>query len=118
MKLLVDSCVWGGVRENLSQHDHDVVWVGDWDRDPGDDALLKIAHEQQRVLITLDKDFGELVVVRQRPHAGVLRIVGLGARRQGAAVIEALEKHGALLQAGGVVTVEPGRIRVRPAGEE
>ena len=40
MKLLLDSCVWGGAKAALQAYEHDVVWCGDWDHDPGDEAVL------------------------------------------------------------------------------
>jgi hypothetical protein len=43
---------------------HDVIWAGDWSDDPGDEAILARASEERRVLVTLDKDFGELAIVR------------------------------------------------------
>jgi hypothetical protein len=33
-------------------------------------AILGRAHREGRVLVTLDKDFGELAVVRRQPHPG------------------------------------------------
>jgi hypothetical protein len=33
---------------------------------PGDEAILARAAAEERVLVTLDKDFGELVIVRAR----------------------------------------------------
>jgi hypothetical protein len=38
---------------------------------------LQRAFEDNRVLITLDKDFGELAIVYGRPHRGMIRLVGL-----------------------------------------
>lgn len=32
---------------------HDVVWSGDWEDDPGDEAILAKAHAQHRILVTL-----------------------------------------------------------------
>jgi predicted nuclease of predicted toxin-antitoxin system len=46
LKVLLDTCVWNGVRDALVAAGHDVIWAGDWDEDPGDDAILKIAHDQ------------------------------------------------------------------------
>ncbi len=54
MKVLLDTCVWGGVRQALSDAGHDVVWTGDWDEDPGDDEILAQAYRESRVLVTLD----------------------------------------------------------------
>jgi len=64
--------------------------------------------------VTLDKDFGELVIVRGQPHAGIVRLVNLAAREQGPTCVAVLERFGETLTSGGIVTVEPGRVRVRP----
>jgi predicted nuclease of predicted toxin-antitoxin system len=116
VKLLLDTCVWGGARTPLAQAGHDVSWAGDWAEDPGDETMLARAHAEGRVLVTLDKDFGELAIVRGLPHAGIVRIVNHGARAQATACLHALAMHGDELAAGAIVTIEPGRIRVRPAG--
>ena len=70
MKVILDTCVWGGVRQALSAAGHDVIWAGDWDEDPGDDEILAKAYREGRVLVTLDKDFGTLAFLHGRPHAG------------------------------------------------
>ena len=57
MKVLLDSCVWGGAADALRKAGHDVVWAGDWDEDPGDEVILATAHLECRVMVTLDKDF-------------------------------------------------------------
>src|SRR5438094_582682 len=90
---------------------HDVVWSGDWPADPGDEEILDRAYRESRVLITLDKDFGELAVARGRPHRGILRLVGIPVRQQAAVCLRVLELHGAELQAGAIITAEPGRLR-------
>jgi predicted nuclease of predicted toxin-antitoxin system len=92
---------------------HDVIWSAEWDTDPGDLEILKRANEEQRVLVTLDKDFGELAIVRNIPHSGIIRIVNAPATKQGEICIEVISKYEDVLLAGGIVTVEPDRIRVR-----
>lgn len=71
MKILLDSCVWGGARSGLAASGHDVVWAGDWPSDPGDEEILAQAHREGRVLVTLDKDFGTLAILRATPHCGI-----------------------------------------------
>ncbi len=61
---------------------HDVRWVGAWPQDPGDDAILEQSLADRRVLVTLDKDFGELAVLHQRPHAGIVRLVNWSIHHQ------------------------------------
>ena len=77
MKLLLDTCVWGGAVAPLKVAGHDVIWAGDWPADPGDEEILGQAYQEGRILITLDKDFGELAVVREQAHAGIIRLVVL-----------------------------------------
>jgi len=113
MKLLLDSCVWGGALHPLREAGHDAVWVGDWERDPGDRQILEAAHEQQRILVTLDKDFGERAVVFGEPHSGILRLVDIAAREQATYCLAAVGKYGDELTRGAIVTVEPKRTRVR-----
>jgi hypothetical protein len=43
MKILLDTCVWGGVVQELQAAGHDVAWAGDWQEDPGDDEILERA---------------------------------------------------------------------------
>ena len=40
---------------------------GDWEEDPGDEEILAIADSEGRTLVTLDKYFGELAIVRDHP---------------------------------------------------
>ena len=35
------------------------------------------AYEESRVLVTIDKDFGELAIVRGQAHSGIVRLVAL-----------------------------------------
>jgi predicted nuclease of predicted toxin-antitoxin system len=55
VKLPLDGCVWGKAAESLRAAGHDVVWVGDWADDPGDDAILAFANMEQRILSQLIK---------------------------------------------------------------
>ncbi len=84
MKLLLDTCVWGGIKAKLQEAGHEVVWTGDLAQDPGDEDILAQAHREQRVLITLDKYFGELAIRRSLPHCGIVRLANISARQQGA----------------------------------
>jgi predicted nuclease of predicted toxin-antitoxin system len=88
---------------------------GAWDVDPGDEEILARAHAEGRVLVTLDKDFGELAVVRGRPHAGIVRLVNWSALQQASICLSVLARYGTELQIGAIVTADPSRVRVRPA---
>ncbi len=113
MKVLLDSCVWGGALDEILAAGHDVVWTGAWEPDPGDTAILAFAHAQGRVLFTLDKDFGELVILKGAPHAGIVRLVRIRARDQGPTAVQILAAYGADLASKAILTVEPDRVRIR-----
>jgi predicted nuclease of predicted toxin-antitoxin system len=114
MKLLLDTCVWGKAVDELTAAGHDVIWAGAWTPDPGDEEILKRAHDEARILVTLDKDFGELVIVHGHSHSGIVRIVNISARQQARTIDRVVKLYGNELQAGAVVTVEAGRVRIRP----
>lgn len=117
MKVLLDTCVWGGSKAELEGAGHDVVWTGDLAQDPGDEDILAWANRDQRVLITLDKDFGELAIRRQLPHCGIVRLVNIAARQQAAVCQQILAQYGNELILGAIITVEAGRVRIRPPDE-
>jgi predicted nuclease of predicted toxin-antitoxin system len=101
----------------LRAEEHDVIWAGDWPVDPGDDEVLRRAHAEGRVLITLDKDFGELAVALRRPHAGIVRLVGFRAAEPARACAPVLGRFAAELANGAIVTSSPDRLRIRPGSE-
>jgi predicted nuclease of predicted toxin-antitoxin system len=114
VKLLLDTCIAGRAVRSLRASGHDVVWAGEWPEDPGDERILERASTEGRVLVTLDRDFGELAVLHRRGHAGIVRLVTFAAGDQGPICVAALAKYERELQQGAIVTVEPGRVRVRP----
>jgi predicted nuclease of predicted toxin-antitoxin system len=106
--------VWGGVQTELVAAGYDVVWTGDWSEDPGDEEILATAYSEGRILITLDKDFGELAIVRGTAHCGILRLVNLSTRQQATVCLRVLELYGNELVSGAIVTAELGKVRIRP----
>jgi len=59
------------VAEWLRDNGHDVLEVRTLGRDPWDKALLEFALSQDRVLITPDTDFGELIYLHDIPRCRV-----------------------------------------------
>lgn len=114
MKVLIDNCVAGSVAAPLAAAGPEVECVADWPADPGDAAILAHARNVGQVVLTLDKDFGELVIVRGHAHCGIVRIVGFTTAQQATASVAALNRYAVELSRGALVTAEPGRTRVRP----
>jgi predicted nuclease of predicted toxin-antitoxin system len=78
-----------------------------------DERLLDLALQDDRVLITEDKDFGELMFVQNRPHGPVVRVVELSVDEQVRAIGEVLEQHSQELSGQVIVTITRARVRIR-----
>lgn len=90
------------------------MWTGEWEKDPGYQELLAYAYKEGRVLVTIDKGFGELAVVREIRHSGIVRLVNFSAREQAKACLYVISRYGSDLAQGAIVTIEAHRVRIRP----
>ena len=115
MKVLLDTCVASNVYQTLLAVGVDVEWTGNWDRDPGDETILAYAFQNGRILVTLDKNFGALAILQGKPHAGILRLVGLSSRQQAVVCQRVLEQHHLTLADGAIITADSDRLRIRPS---
>ena len=89
----------------LRSEGHDVLSAIDVNPTATDSELLDLALEQGRVLITEDKDFGELVFVRRQPHVGVIRFTNLTVEEKVVAMRELLEQHSAAIDEQCIIVV-------------
>jgi predicted nuclease of predicted toxin-antitoxin system len=74
MKFLADECCSPVIIEALQRAGHDVVSVREVMRGAEDEVVLKTAQREKRILVTEDKDFGDLVVYMGRLSHGVVLI--------------------------------------------
>lgn len=72
MRFLVDECTGPAVARWLRGRTHDVFSIYEEARGMPDDDILDKAHAEKWILITNDKDFGEMVFREKRPHCGVI----------------------------------------------
>jgi len=116
MKFLLDVCASShSLRALLTNLGHDVQLVGGSDPRSSDETILGLAYQEGRLMVTLDKDFGELVFIQRRPHAGIIRFLDMPIAEQVAAMRELLSNYRADLESGAMIVVTRGRIRVRPS---
>ena len=97
----------------LCELGHDVLSASETYPSATDEVLLALALEEERVIITLDKDFGELVFLRRMPHTCIIRFVGMPVREQVAAMRDLISTHSESMGSGALIVVTPTRIRVR-----
>lgn len=113
MRFLADeSCDMAVVRV-LRDNGHDVALVRERGAGIKDMAVARIAQDEQRILVTEDKDFGQLVHALSGVKAGVLllRFPRNARALIGGAASAAVEALGERLTTSFVV-VEPGRFRI------
>jgi len=115
MRFLADENIASIVVRRLRTAGHDVVAIAETAPGASDDRVLAIAVEGQRILITEDRDFGELVV-RQRMRVGVVALLELDPLSNGAVAVRVAEvvSTQAAKLSGSLVVIEPGRVRIRP----
>lgn len=72
MRLLVDECTGPRVANWLREQGHDVVYIGDDASGMRDTEVIEFAVSERRILITNDRDFGDMIFRSHQPHAGVV----------------------------------------------
>ena len=95
MKFLADECCDAELVEALAGSGYDVLDAVNDLRGASDEQVLERAYHEGRIIITEDKDFGELTYRLQLRHCGILllRLNDLPRKRRIALVIELLENH-------------------------
>lgn len=76
---------------------------------------MQVAHQQERIVVTLDADFHALLALAGASKPSVLRIrkQGLKAQQASAMIKQVLALTGDDLNRGAMVTVSDGTIRVK-----
>jgi predicted nuclease of predicted toxin-antitoxin system len=115
MKLLADECCDALLVQGLRQDGHDVRYVTEFAPGEQDESILKQAAAEERILVTEDKDFGELVVRLSLPAYGIilLRINPANSQAKLSRLRDLLRKHASRLP-GCFVVVDPRKTRFRP----
>lgn len=72
MRFLVDESAGPSAAEWLSAQGHEVFSVYDSARGMDDNEIMKQAFNNNWILITNDKDFGEQVYRERKPHHGIV----------------------------------------------
>jgi predicted nuclease of predicted toxin-antitoxin system len=91
-----------------------VHYVAEMEPGISDDVVLNLANQEADVLLTADKDFGELVFRQGRLTSGILlvRLAGLSPARKTEVVASAVNQHSRELP-GAFAVLTPGSFRIR-----
>jgi predicted nuclease of predicted toxin-antitoxin system len=117
MRLLANENVPGAAVAALETTGNDVAWIRTAAPGSSDSEVLAWAAREERILLTFDKDFGELAKISRLPAKCGIILLRIPMPRaddvgqQIAGLIMARDDWG-----GHFSVVEPGRVRMRPLG--
>jgi predicted nuclease of predicted toxin-antitoxin system len=116
VKLIADENILVDVVEWLRDAGHDVFSVRESMRGQDDERILRYAEETGRVILTDDKDFGELVFNRGMNSQGIILVrlhaVTLSERiKRLKEIWPVVEEH----SPGSFIVVTDQKVRVRPS---
>lgn len=112
MRFLIDRCAGRRIADWLRDRGHDVVESRERGTDPGDRILLEWAALERRILMTMDKDFGQFIFIEKAPHCGLVRLPDVPAARRIELMERLLRDHAQELADGAILTVRGERIRI------
>jgi len=114
LKLLADENVDRPIVARLRAEGHAVIHVLELAPGIPDSEVVSLAARESALLLTADKDFGELMFRQRRVAQGVvlMRPSGLSPELKAALVASALREHAAELPVNFAV-ITPGGVRIR-----
>ncbi|MCS7305672.1 MAG: DUF5615 family PIN-like protein [Thermoguttaceae bacterium] len=115
MKIVADENVDQPIVMRLQQDHHQVWYVPEMAPALPDEAVLEFANRQQAILLTADKDFGELVFRQAAVHQGVvlLRLAGLTPAQKAELASRVFASYGHQME-GRFTVIESTSLRIRP----
>jgi predicted nuclease of predicted toxin-antitoxin system len=114
VRWLADECVAAPLVAFLRLGGHDVLYVAEAAAGVSDPDVIDLALREKRLLLTEDKDFGDLVFRRERAVPGVV-LIRIGPENPALKTIRlaaAIERYGEGLF-GRYMVIEEGRFRSR-----
>jgi predicted nuclease of predicted toxin-antitoxin system len=112
LRFLVDACVPRPVLEPLRAAGHDIVETRTAGRDPGDEAILRWAVQEQRILLTADADFAVLALRHGLLHHGIIQLPQLAFPATKAILMGIVTGHSEAVLTRSVVIAKESRTRV------
>jgi predicted nuclease of predicted toxin-antitoxin system len=114
MNFVADEGIDRGIVERLRSDGHRVWYVAEMAPAISDAVVLDIANREAALLLTADKDFGEMVFRQRRFSGGIVlvRLAGLSSARKAEIVTDAVNCHQSEL-AEGFTVIAPGICRTR-----
>jgi len=114
MNFLADENVERPIVEALRNLGCDVCYLSEFTKQTIDDLLLDQANQESRILLTNDKDFGELVYLQRKNTVGIvlMRFTIAKSSHKARYMVSLLKTYGDRLN-GSFTVVSESKIRIR-----
>lgn len=115
MKWVADENIDRQIVDALRAEGHEINYISESAPGAADEDILEAASSKGALLLTADKDFGELVYRQGHASAGVvlIRLAGVPPRQKAVLVVTAVREHAdEMRESFTVITVNAIRIRM------
>jgi predicted nuclease of predicted toxin-antitoxin system len=116
MKFLLDMGISPKTADFLRNLGYDTIHLHDLESDRSTDpAVLQMARNEGRILLTHDLDFGELIAASGAniPSVIIFRLRNMNPRNVNRFIKGIITEHREALEKGAIVSVTEGQVRIR-----
>lgn len=113
-RFLADESLEYSIVLHIRKNDYDVTAISEQSPSVADERVLEIAYKQNRIILTNDKDFGDLVFLNNMEHKGIVLF-----RFKNETAIEKMKAFDSLLESykneliNSFVVIEEDKVRIR-----
>lgn len=114
MNLLADESVDRQIVDRLRAEGHDVLYIAEFEPSITDDVVFDRANERAALLLTTDKDFGEIVYKQGRLVSDgvvLIRLSGLNPQTKANILADAIGTRGKEF-VNHFCVISPGKVRI------
>lgn len=113
MKFLIDVNASYTLGNWLKEMGHDVIYVSDTDPKMADEDILNWSVAEDRIIVTTDNDFEQIIWQQKKVHRGILRLENLPRVERKSLLLDALILHGQDLLNHRIVIATKNKFRIR-----
>jgi predicted nuclease of predicted toxin-antitoxin system len=115
VKFLIDVNASRFLGNQLIEKGFDVAFVRDINPQMEDETILEWAVRENRIIVTTDNDFEQMIWQRQKSHCGILRLENLPRKQRETLLDDVLHYHDRDLREGKIVIALRNKFRIRKA---
>ena len=114
MKFLADESVDFPIVKLLRENNFEVDYIAEIKPGITDKQVINLANQKKRILITADKDFGEIVFRQRKISSGIVlyRLSGLANKEKSEKILSLIYEHQSSIE-GNFTVITQKQIRIK-----